>query len=197
MGNKPHTTKEPRIVVAMPSEDIMHVSTAHAIGCALIGDPTIVDFLIYKGCDIVSARTWLVKEAIRLNATHLFFVDTDMHFPPDTIRKLLSHAKPIIAADYNKRKFPLESVVTQLQDSEQNETEPYRVAVAGTGVMLIDLSIFTDGKLATPWFNFGRGGEGELKMGEDAWLCYTARDAGYDVWIDPTIKATHIGEYQF
>lgn len=175
----------------------MHVSTAHAIGCAIVGDPTIKDFLIYKGCDIVSARTWLVKEAIKLGGTHLFFVDTDMMFPPDTIRRMLSHAKAIVSVDYNKRKFPLESVLTQLNESEQNEETLYRVAVAGTGVMLIDLSIFTSEKIKLPWFNFGRGGEGELKLGEDAWLCYSAREAGYEVWVDPTIKVRHIGEYAF
>ena len=56
MGNKP---KEKKIIIGMPSEDIMHVSTAHAIGCAIIGDPTIKDFLIYKGCDIAVSYTHL------------------------------------------------------------------------------------------------------------------------------------------
>ncbi len=179
----------------MPSEDIMHVSTAHAIGCAIIGDPNIVDFLIYKGCDIVSARTWLVQQAIKNGATHLLFVDTDMHFPPDTIQKLVAHKKEIVSVDYNRRKFPLESVLTQLTESEASETNLYRVAVAGTGLMLIDLSIFD--KIGKPWFSFGRGSEGQLTLGEDAWLCYTARDAGYDVWVDPTIRVGHIGEFTF
>lgn len=195
MGTKSKKTTIPRVIIGMPSEDIMHVSTAHSIGCAIVGDPTIVDFLIYKGCDIVSARTWLVQEAIRLGATHLMFVDTDMHFPPDTIKRLLSLDKPIASVDYNKRRFPLESVLTQLNESEQDEETPYRVAVAGTGLMLIDLSIIP--KLGLPWFNFGRGSEGQLKMGEDAWFCYTAREAGFEVWVDPTIKVRHIGEYAY
>lgn len=198
MGNKQKKQdKEVRIIIGMPSEDIMHVSTAHAIGCAIIGDPTIVDFLIYKGCDIVSARTWLVKQAIKLDATHLFFVDTDMQFPPDTIQRLLAHDKPIVSVDYNRRKFPLESVLTQKDESEKNDTDLYRVKVAGTGCMLIDLTVFTSGVLKLPWFNFGRGGAGELTLGEDAWFCYTAQDAGHEIWVDPTIKVLHIGEYPF
>lgn len=192
MAKNQNTT--PRIIIGMPSgRDQMHVSTAHAIGCAIIGDPTIVDFLVYKGCDIVSARTWLVQRALEQKATHLLFVDTDMMFPPDAIKKLLSHKKEIVSVNYHKRKFPLETVVTQLPESQESETELYRAAVAGTGLMLIDLSIIE--KLGLPWFSFGRGSKGELVLGEDAWFCHTARDAGYDIWIDPTIKTGHIGEY--
>lgn len=175
----------------------MHVSTAHAIGCAILQTPTVIDFVIRKGCDIVSNRTYLAKRAIELGATHLFFVDSDMFFSPDTINKMLAHKKDIVACDYNKRKFPLESVTTQLEASEKNEENLYRVAAAATGCMLIDLRVFTEGKLASPWFNFGRNAEGELSLGEDSWFCYTARDAGYEVWIDPTIKVLHIGEYTF
>jgi len=196
MGKK--TIKEqPRVIIAMPSEDIMHVTTAHSIGCAIIGNPRVVDFLIYKGCDIVSARTWLVKRAVELDATHILFIDSDMQFPPDTVDRLLALEKPIVSVKYHKRKFPLETVLTQLPESEENDEKPYRVAVAGTGVMLIDLSVFTAGIIKLPWFNFGRGAHGELTLGEDAWFCYSAREAGFEVWVDPTIPVRHIGEYAF
>lgn len=194
MGNKTKQ-KDIRIIVGVPCQDLMKSSTAHAIGCAILGNPQIVDFLIYKGCDIVSSRTWLVQEAIKKGATHLLFVDSDMVFPSQAIEQLLSHGKEIIAVDYNKRKFPLESVLTQLNQSEKCDDKPYRVAVAGTGLMLIDLSIFD--KIGKPWFNFGRGSEGQLKMGEDAWFCYTAREAGVEVWVDPTMRIFHSGEYLY
>ncbi len=69
----------------------------------------------------------------------------------------------------------------------------------GTGLLLIDLNVFTSTlrKLKEPWFLFGRNKEGEVAIGEDQWFCGTARDAGYKVWIDPTIRVGHIGEYTF
>lgn len=190
----------------MACEDIMHTSTAHAIGCAIVGDPNIVDFLIYKGCDIVSARTWLVKEAIKLEATHICFIDSDMMFPPEAIKKLLAHGKEIISVEYNKREFPVKKVTQALDKA--SETEIYKGKVLGMGLMLIDLAIFTNKEnplgaptetnpRPTPWFNFGRDSEGALVLGEDAWFCNVARDAGYDCWIDPTIKVRHIGEYAY
>lgn len=189
--------KEVKIIIGMGCEDIMHTSTAHAISCAIIGDPTIKDFLIFKSCDIVSARTWLVKEAIKKGATHLLFVDSDMVFPSDSIRRLLAHDKDIVSVEYNRRKFPLEKVTEPLE--ERSEDKLYKGRVLGTGLMLINLSIFTNPEkpMGLPWFNFGRDSEGRLVLGEDAWFVNTARDSGYESWIDPTILCGHIGEYTF
>lgn len=190
----------------MPCMENMKSTTAHCVGRAIIGDPTIVDFLMMKSCEIASARTWLVKEAIARGGTHLCFIDSDMEFPQDAIQKLLAHGKDIVSVNYNKRKFPLESVVTQLQESEQSDLYTHRVRVAGTGLMLIDLKVFTEGKLGAPtekdpkgsaWFSFGRNSEGGIVLGEDAWFCFVAQDAGYDVWVDPSIRVHHLGEFGF
>lgn len=175
----------------------MNERTAHSIGCSIIGSKGIVvDFLMRISCDIVSSRTWLVQEAIKRGATHLLFIDSDMLFPEDIVEKLLAHDKDIVGVEYNKREFPLKGVFEPLE--EKTDTL-YKAKYAGTGLMLIKLSVFTSElrKLAAPWFNFGRDSEGALKLGEDVWFCSTARDAGYDVWIDPTIKVLHIGDYAY
>jgi hypothetical protein len=191
------TESKPRVAIGMACEDIMHVSTCQSIGCAIIAEPRIVDFLVYKGCDIVSARTALVKKAIEKGMTHLCFVDSDQFFGPDTITRLLAHKKEIVGVEYNKRKFPLEKVTAPL-DTE-SKTELYKARSAGAGMLLIDLSIFTNKEkpMGTPWFNFGRDKEGKLVTGEDVWFISMARDSGYDTWIDPTISVKHLGEFAF
>lgn len=193
MGKKNPT----KIIIGMGCQDIMASSTAHAISCAIIGDDTIKDFLIYKGCDIVSARTWLVREALKTDATHLLFVDSDVRFGHDAIKRLVAHNKDIVGVEYNKRKFPLEKVTQPL--TEASETELYQGKVLGTGLMLINLGIFRNANkpMQEPWFNFGRDSQGRLVLGEDAWFVNTARDAGYESWIDPTIKVAHLGEYAY
>lgn len=182
----------------MPATETMKAKTAHAIGCLCIesGD-LVIDFLMMQSCDIASSRMWLVKESRKKGATHLLFIDSDMMFPPDTLKRLLEREKEIIGVEYNKRKFPLQTVTAYLPDVEKSETEPFKVGVAGTGVMLIDLSIFDDEKMGKNWFSFGRNAEGENVIGEDGWFCNTARSAGHDVWVDPTIKVLHLGEYGF
>lgn len=191
MGKKPT-----KVIIGVPVTDggLMKARTGHSIGIAIIGAGALVtDFLLRLSCDIVSSRTWLVNEAIKRGATHLLFVDADMQFSEDIIPRLLAHKKEIVGVEYNKREFPLKGVQEPL--TERSATELYKAKHAGTGLMLIDLSIFE--KMQGPWFNFGRDSQGALALGEDVWFCNTARDAGFDTWIDPTIKVAHAGEYLY
>lgn len=196
----------------MPCTDIVRARTAQAIGGAVIsaGDK-VIDFIIRQSCEIASARTYLVNEAIRLGGTHLLFWDSDIcpvrtkiEDDPDFIGRLLAHNKPIVAGNYNKRSFPLESVSQSHHKEWQDKVktdELYETQFAATGFMLIDLSIFEkewekDGEKLR-WFSFGRDSQGKLVLGEDAWFCTEARKMGFNSYIDPTIKVCHIGEYLY
>ena len=199
MGNKPKT----KVVIAVPCADSasMKALTAHSIGCTIIASEGLVTgFSLRISCDIVSNRTWLVNEAIKKGGTHILFVDCDMVFPESALKQLLSHGKEIVGVQYNKREFPVKAVYEPLD--EKSETELYKAKHTGMGLMLIDLSIFKtlglpkeEGGRPTPWFNFGRDSQGALAMGEDVWFSNVARDAGFDTWIDPTIKVGHSGEF--
>lgn len=197
-----------KVIIGVPvaDNDAMRALTAQAIGGAIIGafkeGVEVVDMVLRRSCDIVSNRTWLVRYALESGATHLLFVDSDMIFPSDTIPKLLAHKKEIVGVKYKKREFPVKWLFEPLEG--ESETELFKVKHVGTGLLLIDLSIFkelgkpkNEGDRPTAWFSFGRDSEGALVMGEDVWFCNVARDAGYDVWVDPTIQIGHIGEYIF
>ena len=186
--------KEPNVIIGLPCQDVVCANTAQSIAANIIEAKGIVsDILVKQTCDIVSSRTWLVREALKKGATHILFVDSDMFFASDTLNILLAHDKDIIGVDYNKRQFPLQSLAVAVEESEVSKTEPYRVKAMGMGVVLIKLSIFE--KMPIPWFNFGRGSEGQLVLGEDVWFINTARDAGIDSWVDPKIKVGHVGQY--
>lgn len=195
----------PKVAIAIPSSDAsgMNVLTAQCIGAAIIeAGGLVTECMVRRSCDIVSNRTWLVNAAIKAGATHILFVDCDMLFPSDVIKTMLAHKKEIVSVEYNGRSFPLKGVFEPL--TERSETELYKAKFTGMGLMLIQLSIFSDPKFGidedgkpTPWFNFGRDSQGNLAMGEDAWFSFMARDAGFDTWIDPTIKMYHLGEYGF
>jgi len=197
--------KDIKIVVAVPSSDAggMNVLTAQCIGAAIIeAGGLVIDYIVRRSCDIVSNRTWLVNEAMRVGGTHILFVDCDMLFPPSVIKTMLAHGKEIVGVEYPGRTFPIKGVFEPL--TERSETELYKAKYTGMGLMLIDLSIFSDPKFGigvdgkkSPWFSFGRDSQGNLVMGEDAWFSNVARDAGYDTWLDPTIQMYHLGEYGY
>lgn len=190
--------KEVRVVIGMPATETMKAKTAHAIGAMILHSADkIIDFLLIQSCDIAASRTWLAKQAVEKGATHLLFIDSDMLFPSDVLDQLLAREKDIIGVEYNKRKFPLESVTAYFKDVEKSETEPFEVGIAGTGVMLINTEVFKNPQMDVNWFSFGRNAKGENVIGEDGWFCNTARAAGYKVHIDPVVKVLHLGEFGF
>lgn len=172
---------------------VMSKTLASIMGVLITSHDKVTGYSMRQGGDIVSARTFCVQDAIEKKATHVFFVDSDMQFPADTLERLLAHDKEIVTVEYNRRKLPPESVTTPLE--ARSETELYKARNIGGGCLLIKLSVFE--KVAKPWFNFGRDSKGSVKIGEDTWFANTARDAGIDSWIDPTIKVGHVGEYLF
>lgn len=190
--------KQIKVVIGMPCTEVMKAKTAHAIGClALHSSPQIIDFFMMQSCDIASSRMWLVKRAIEKGGTHILFIDSDMLFPSDALDQLLARGKDIIGVEYHKRKFPLETVTAYFPEGEKSETEPFKVGVAGTGLMLINLDVFKNPAMDKNWFSFGRNAEGENVIGEDGWFCNTARDAGYDIFVDPVINVLHLGEFGY
>lgn len=185
---------KPNVIIGIGCQSEVKAKTMHSIACNIIASKGVVsDVLMRQGGDIVSARTWCVKEAIKKGATHLLFVDSDMQFSPEALNTLLKHDKDIVGVRYNKRKFPLEPTHKPL--TEESDTKLFKAESLGTGLMLIKLSIIE--KMTEPLFLFGRDKEGQVVIGEDVWFCRTAQDCGFEVWCDPTLKVGHLGDYTF
>jgi len=196
MATKERIEKEfpVRVVIGIGCQDTVKAKTLNAIVGVLLHTKkaSITGFAMRQGGDIVSARGYCAEYAKKTNATHVFYVDSDMDFPPDTIDRLVAHNKEIVTVEYSRRKLPVESVTTPLDKA--SETELYKAKNIGGGCLLVRLDVFD--KIDQPWFNFGRKGT-DVVIGEDTWFANMARDKGIDSWIDPTIKVGHIGEYIF
>jgi len=175
----------------MGCQSDMKAKTAHSIACNIIKNSCVSNFIMRQGGDIVSARGKIVEMAIEQGATHVLFVDSDMQFPEDALERLLAHNLDIVGVEYNKRCLPLTPVQKPLDTPSDTL---YKCEYVGTGLMLINLKVFK--KIPQPWFNFGRKGT-EVVIGEDVWFCNTARDAGFDVWCDPTLEVKHLGDYAY
>ena len=187
-----HKEEKLNIKIGIACQDTVYSKTLASICFNIIQSKGVVtDVLMRQGSDIVSARTWIIQKAIEDGATHVLFVDHDMVFPKDALETLLKAKKDIVGVEYFMRKFPKEATFAPLKEANQYET--YLARFCGTGLMLIDLKVFE--KMTKPWFNNGRDANGQVSVGEDAWFCLTAQDCGYEVWIDPTVKTGHLGNY--
>ena len=158
-----------------------------------------------RGSVIWKQRAELLQKAIDGGCTHALFLDVDQTFPPNLLRRLLSHKEPIVAANVAVKEWPsmptarvrrgtvVEPVYT-LEDSEGLE-EVWRV---GTGIMLVDLKILKDVK--KPWFQVSWGDKPEDdQYGEDWWFCKQVQEAGYSIYIDHDVswEVGHIGDFQY
>lgn len=162
-------------------------------------DPQNTFIMTWEGCNVHQARINIVKEAQKANCTHLLFVDSDMVFDADAAEKLLNRDKDIIGVNTNLRKLPLTSTVKFHNEKGEKVFEPngelFECQAVGTGFMLIKMSVFD--KLPTPWFFYEYDEKGDMKTGSDMWFCNKAREAGFKVFCDLSVKVGHIGDYIF
>lgn len=170
-----------------------------------------------SGCSVVSrARNIIADQLLESDCTHLLFVDSDTNFNADDVFRLLAFAdkKDIVAGIAATRKKQKVYYSTLDQDEDGNIVMDrmglVRVLRAGTGFMMIKREVFEKLREVHPewkfydpntdkdmysFFDFKSTPEGYV--GEDYLFCDRAREQGFTVWVDPTIKLGHMGMHEF
>jgi hypothetical protein len=171
------------------------------------------------GCSVVSrARNLLVKDFVESGCTDLLFIDSDINFEAEDVFRLLAWStdpkKGIVAGVPRTRDTNCVYIATLDQDADNSVTMNgfglVRAKRVATAFMLVQRPVFETLIDANPdWayydpkldvmlsavFDFQVTPEGY--MGEDFLFCDRARDAGFEVWIDPTIKLGHMGVQEY
>jgi hypothetical protein len=134
--------------------------------------------------------------------THLLFMDTDMTFPQDTIRKLVLHDKDVVSGLYFERYAPYRPMVRKRLDdgyslADFTQAPLIEVDALGAGCMLIKMDVFD--KLEKPYFEYRltKSGVKETFLSEDIVFCERVREAGIKIFCDTTIRCGHlISDYE-
>jgi len=144
----------------------------------------------------------------KCDSDYLMFIDTDMVFPKDGVRRLIKANKDIIGGLYFKKGDGNKPVIANI-DPETNKfveffevsDEMFQCDTIGTGFMLIKkkvLDAFTEEFVRANGkpFNFGKiPGTDADEESEDWAFCRRAKKLGFEVWCDPTIRIGHVGKY--
>lgn len=134
--------------------------------------------------------------ALERAVDHLLFLDSDMVFPRETLRRLLAHDLDIVGATYTKRVPPYPTLGALLPDAPRERIDQGLVEMLHlpTGCLLIRASVFQD--LSKPWFRFETDEEAGVIRGEDYVFCERARAAGHRVWCDLVLSHDigHLGQ---
>ena len=159
-------------------------------------------FFYICGSIIPYNRQWCVTQAIEWGATHVLFLDDDMAFRPEVVKKLLqSSYLPIVAANCVKRVYPLTFMALDFAGyevkSDDEKVGIEEVMFAGNSVILIKTEVFL--KVPKPWFAFPYDAKEDNFETEDYFFQRRAREAGFGTYVDHAASkgVIHIGAHNF
>jgi len=187
-----------KIFVGIPSGTSIPISLWNSYGDAVrLRNGDKIQHYNIRGTNAVSARNSCVYEMLQGDYTHLLFFDSDMAFPENTLQKLLDHDKDIVGGFYVRKREEFAPTVFKLGERPEGKfvtewiNDFKEVEAIGTGCLLIKREVFEN--IECPWFEYKWNGSPDGKMiTEDLVFCEKAKEAGYKIYCDGTIKCGHV-----
>ncbi len=171
------------------------------------------------GCSVVSrARNLLAQDMLESECDYLLFIDSDINFEPEDILRLMAWGtdpKKGIVAAVPRTRSETKTYIANLDYDENGELTMngmglVRAERVATAFMLVRREVFEtladlhpdwqyydkrSDRMLTCMFDFELTEEGYI--GEDFLFCDRARDAGFEVWVDPSITLGHMGVQEY
>lgn len=146
------------------------------------------------------AREILLKEFLKGKAEYAFIVDADMLYPHRVLPRLLAHDKKMITGLYFSRGDPKRAYPVIFENEPLDKWPKTRyfnypdnslieVGACGHGCLLIHRDVLED--MDPPYSQLGPFQDRPL-VGSDLRLCLRARELGYKIWCDTSIKLGHL-----
>lgn len=212
------------VAVAIPIAESVHPkvfqSIASVIAYSCQHDIKIADIGITWREIIDLARNNLAESFLKTDSEWIFWMDSDMSFPPNTLVELFKVAEEknakMVTGIYYQRKGKNYPVLWSRGDelasghisgegnvkSDKNKyvgsfmfphpdkKEPFKAHAAGFGCVLIHRSVFE--VMNRPWFKFEQG-----TCSEDFYFFVNAKELGFELWVCPTIDLGHLADPKF
>ena len=186
-----------KILICVPCMDMVASGFAQSLAMLQKGGHEVA-ICFECGSLVYDARNKLAKRAVEMGAEYTMWFDSDMIFQPDTMIRLLEHKDEggIISGVYFRRSPPYTPVVfakcnireRSWADLEEIPTELVEVEGVGFGCVLVSTDVLMS--IAAKdwrWFEPLKG------FGEDLSFCWRARECGYKIILDPSVKCGHVG----
>jgi GT2 family glycosyltransferase len=141
----------------------------------------------------------------KIDYSHIMWIDSDSIFTPEDVINLLNRDKDIVSGLVKKTPFiyaagkmdPTKNFFQKesLTDDDVQGTELIESDGVGLAFMLVKKGVFES--IKAPWFattaiDEPTGPNGKIYVGEDIYFCIKAKEAGYKIWLDPTVKVGHL-----
>lgn len=191
------------ILIAIPTNKNIEAETFKSIYDLIIPEGYRTEFQYFHGYLIDQIRNLIAEWGKHYD--YLFSVDSDIVLPRDTLVKMLKADKDIISGLYIQRKPGQEILeVYGLENNGRVSNIPVdlieklpitEIMACGMGCCLINSAVLR--KMEYPHFYYKSALRMEDTVSEDVYFCLKARDIGFTVWADPSIRCDHIGSTKF
>lgn len=190
-----------KILIAVPCMDMIAAPFAQSLVSIRKVGQTQVGFII--GSLIYDARNQFAKQAITAGFDAVMWLDSDMIFDPDVLERMVKHleeGKDIVAGLYFRRRPPYTPVLFKKLQLDENgkswedfddypKNSVFEVEGVGFGCCITRTTVLMDVML-----NMGDAFTPVGGYGEDLSFCWRAREQGYKIWCDSSIKCGHLGQ---
>ena len=165
-----------------------------------------------SGSLLVAERNRLVKAFLESDCTHMLCLDADLGWHSEVVKKFIDYDEPFVAGVYPSRKetcFVFRPALKEDGSIRQSEKGLLEMEYIPAGFMLIRREVFEAIIAKFPELYFkpklpeGNPEDGHCFFnteiwegefwGEDYYFCRKAREAGYKIWVDPTVQFNHAG----
>jgi len=193
-----------KILIAIPTAKNIEVETFKAIYDLEVPEGYQTTFQYFYGYNIDQVRN-LIADWVVKGFDYLFSVDSDIAFPPDTLKKLLAHDRDVVSGLYIQRK-PGQHILEIYEANDHGGVSniPYgklkgrnlvEVQGCGFGCVLVKAEVMRS--IGYPQFKYYSALDHRHTVSEDVDFCKKALAKGFRIWADPTIKCRHIGQGVF
>jgi hypothetical protein len=194
------------VAVCVPSQEnigTMFVNDLVAmIGWHMRNTDDDVSMFFNYGASIAELRQDITLAAMGEDPDFILFLNPDMRFPHDTLKRLLEHDKDIVAANYVTNTVPIMPVATQVEtlaplytDADAEGLE--QAAGVGMGVMLVKGGVIK--ALDDPLFIVGYSPNSKTFQDAETFFCRKAQMAGFGIYVDHGLSqaVAHIGGIEY
>lgn len=195
-------TLKKRILLAIPTNKYIEPETFKSIFDLRVPDGYELDFQYFYGYQIDQIRNLIASWGVHY--TYLFCVDSDIVLPKDALVKMVGANRDIVSGLYIQR-IPDKQIleiyvdapfgVTNANFEDVKDAGLIQVAACGMGCCLINSDVLR--KMEYPHFVYKSAISHAHTFSEDIYFCCKAREQGFTVWADTSIRCEHIGQAKF
>jgi hypothetical protein len=201
----PTNVRKRKVLIAIPNKNLIEAETFKSIYDLEVPEGVETVFQYFYGYQVEQVRNLIADWIVKGDYDYLFAVDADISFPPDTLKRLLSHDKDMVSGIYIQRipgKHCIEIMkrnntggVSHIPWEEIRGKGLVKVDSAGFGCVLIKREVFTS--IEYPHFVYKSALDHNHTISEDIYFFLKAAAAGKEIWADTSLLCGHHGAWAF